>query len=301
MSTVPPKDWDPPEHLSLSERDFLVDRAETINGIIAASYLQVGQVLLQVKRKFKRDPNLDGWFRKWVENTLPFPYNKAMALSRIAEELEDEPRIIEACKSCAWKTVYELITIKGDARDHLLEAIIDGEQVTQKDITSVKAIPEVEVERLRDNVEALEMTLLNVEMRAATASSVAERSTQTQISKRTKERLAKALSKLQEKEAEVESLGKERTTQDLVLQTLQKQLKQKDVVIENMSLDPEQKRKRALAQTVVDATKGLDLLLSSIDRYGTDKPDLGLEAISTIERKMEEVKQKLLEHYADTT
>ena len=67
MPKVPPKDWDPPEHLSLSEREFLVDRAETINGIIAASYLQVGQVLLQVKRKFKRDPDLNGWFKRWIE------------------------------------------------------------------------------------------------------------------------------------------------------------------------------------------------------------------------------------------
>ena len=116
-----------------------------------------------------------------------------------------------------------------------------------------------------------------------------------------KERLSKALSKLQEKEAEVESLGKERSTQELILQTLQKQLKQKEVVIENMSLDPDAKRKRALAQTVVDATKGLDLLLASIDRYGTDKPELGAEAIATIERKMEEVKSKLLEQHGTTT
>ena len=297
MSKVPPKDWIPPEHLSLSERDFLVDRAETINGIIAASYLQVGQVLLQVKRKFKRDPDLDGWFKKWVEDTLPFPYNKCCHLARIAEECEDDPRVIEAAKTCAYKALYEIITVSGDAKGHLLDAVLDGEKVTSSEITAVKALPEVELSKLRDNVEALEMTLLNYEMKIATEPNARVRNGHQQNTKRTKERLSKALSKLQAKEAEIESLGKERSTQDLVLQTLRKQLKQKEVVIENMSLDPEQKRKRALAQTVVDATKGLDLLLSSIDRYGTDKPELGVEAISTIERKMDEVKQKLLEHY----
>ena len=301
MTKVPPKDWIPPEHLSLSERDFLVDRAETINGIIAASYLQVGQVLLQVKRKFKRDPDLDGWWTRWVIECTPLSIDKATQLTRVAKECEDDPRFIEAAKSCAWRTMYELITVSGEAKDLLLDAIVDGKKVTRSDISTVKALPEVQLSKLRDNVESLEMTLLDLEMRSATAADSKERSNVNSGLKDTKSRLTKALSKLRQKEAEIESLGKERSTQELVLQTLQKQLKQKEVVIENMSLDPEQKRKRALAQTVVDATKGLDLLLSSIDRYGTDKPELGVEAISTIERKMEEVKLKLLEHYGSTS
>jgi hypothetical protein len=60
MSKVLPSEWEAPDHLSLSEREFLTDRAELVNGIVAASYLQAGQVLLQVKRKFKSDPELNG-------------------------------------------------------------------------------------------------------------------------------------------------------------------------------------------------------------------------------------------------
>lgn len=298
MTNVPPKEWDPPEHLTLSEREFLVDRAETINGIVAASYLQVGQVLLQVKRKFKRDPDLDGWFKQWIDNTLPILYDKALQLSRIAEQVEDDPRIIEATKLCNFRLLYLLLNTPGDAKEHLLQAVLDGVKVTQSDISAIKALPEVELEKLRSDIESMEMTLLKHEMSAAGTTDSKVRASSINNAKRTKERLSKALAKLNQKEEEVNALGKERSTQELVLQTLRKQLNQKEVIIENMNLDPEHKRKRALARTVVDATNGLDLLLSSLDRYGTDKPDLGVEAITTIERKMEEVKTKLLEHYA---
>ncbi|MDA7436663.1 Atg14 domain-containing protein [Synechococcus sp. AH-601-B19] len=299
MSNVPPKDWDPPEHLSLSEREFLVDRAETINGIIAASYLQVGQVLLQVKRKFKRDPDLNGWFSKWVDETMPFSINKANKFLCIAEGCEDDARVLEAVKNSAYTTIYEILTLESKAKEHVLELLLSGEKFSQKDVIAVKKLPQVELERLKEQVESMEMTLLECELSYSTATDPVKRGAANYQIKQSKQRLSKTLAKLNQKEEEVNALGKERSTQDLVLQTLRKQLKQKEVVIENMSLDPEQKRKRALAQTVVDATKGLDLLLSSIDRYGTDKPELGLEAINTIERKMDEVKSKLLEHYAD--
>jgi len=298
MSNVPPKDWDPPEHLSLSEREFLVDRAETINGIIAASYLQVGQVLLQIKRKFKRDPDLNGWFGKWVDECTPINTQSGLKLAQIAELAEEDPQLLEAAKTTASGALYKITCLPGEAREKLLAEINQGAKVSASDVMSLKDQPEIQLAAARETVEELEMKLLDLDLELQTASSDSYQRLQSNKSK-TKQRLNRVLAKLKVKEDEVESLGKERSTQDLVLQTLRKQLKQKEVVIENMSLDPEQKRKRALAQTVVDATKGLDLLLSSIDRYGTDKPELGLEAINTIERKMDEVKSKLLEHYAD--
>ena len=292
MSKILPSEWEAPEHISLSEREFLVDRAETINGIIAASYLQVGQVLLQVKKKFKSDPELNGWFRRWCEETLPFNYQKANELARIAEECATDPRVAEATSKMAWKTLYEVLSTSSDsAKESMMQAILSGEKLTQTDVSAIKNTPEVQLETAQALVEQLEATLLGYELRGSDK----------QMQKRQREKIAKAMQQLQEKQAAVDSLEKTRSTQELVLLQLRKQLNQKQVFIENLTVDPNQNRQRALARTVVDATRALDMLLASFDRYSTDKTELGAQAIETIERKMEEVKSKLLEHYGATT
>jgi len=299
MNKVAPNAWEPPEHLSLTERDFLVDRAETINGIIAKSYLEVGQVLLQVKRKFKRDPDLDGWFCRWIEETLPIGRVKCQTLAIIAEKVEEDRSLKDLTENVGYTALYQALLLPGSAREDMLEMLKAGETITQRDIREVGKQPEFILEAAQETVDELQMRLLDIEIELTTSSSEREKYDLKNRRSDTKQRLKRSLGKLREAEQQVDELEKIRSTQEVILNTLQKQLKQKDVLIENMSLDPEQKRKRALAQTVVDATKGLDLLLSSIDRYGTDKPELGIEAISTIERKMDEVKSKLLEHYAD--
>ena len=301
MSKVLPSEWESPEHLSLSEREFLVDRAETINGIIAASYLQVGQVLLQVKKKFKSDPELDGWFTRWVDETLPFSRTKATTLTRIAEEVEDDPELIKLVDTKSYALVYKMLCLPGRFKDEVKYHLLNGGDIKEVDIRSLASAPEVELAAAQEMKERLEDSILQYELRILAASNKYNENKLKDTQAGAKRRLAKALTQLQEKQAAVDSLEKIRSTQDLVLLQLNKQLKKSQVVIENMSLDPDQHRQRDLARTVVDATRSLDMLLSSIDRYSTDKPELGLQAIETIERKMEEVKRKLLDHYARTT
>jgi tRNA nucleotidyltransferase/poly(A) polymerase len=289
MSKVLPSEWEAPEHISLSEREFLVDRAETINGIIAASYLQVGQVLLQVKKKFKSDPELNGWFKRWCEETLPFTYQKAGELAKIAEECHARPEVAEAASKMAYKTLYGLLSTRSEsAKESMLQAVLSGEKLTQTDISEIKNQPEIQLETAQALVEQIEATLLGYQLKQSDP----------QMISRQKVKLAKAMQQLQEKQAAVDSLEKTRSTQELVLLQLRKQLNQKQVFIENLTLDPNQNRQRDLAKTVVDATRALDMLLASFDRYSTDKTELGAQAIETIERKMEEVKHKLHEHYA---
>jgi hypothetical protein len=300
MTKVAPQDWEPPDHLSLTERDFLVDRAETICGIVAKSYLEVGQVLLQVKDKFRRDPEQAGWFKSWVNETLPFSYEKANNLSLIAEAVRKDPELLDVVQTCPRDKFYKIITTQGTARELLLQAVRDGESFSSTEVAAVKQIPAVQLERLRADLESIESTVFDWEMKALTADNTYDRSNANQQARKSRERLRKANQLLADKEDEIAQLNDQRTLQEQVLQTLRKQVKQKEVVIENMSLDPEAKRKRELARTVVDATKGLDLLLETLDKYGTDREDLGPEAISTIERKMELVKQKLLTRNAIT-
>ena len=290
MSMISPSEWDAPDHISLSEREFLVDRAETINGIIAASYLQAGQVLLQVKRKFQRDPELNGWFTKWMDDTLPFSSVHGYNLMRVAEQVEDDPEMAKACTFTNQTVMVKISSFPSKIKAEILSQISGDLRPTVAQLNDLGKEPEVQLIRTEELVEEIETTLLRYELTGNTSA----------VGKQ-KKRLAKAMKQLQEQQAVIDQLQSKRTMQDVVMQRLQKQLNQRQVEIENMCLDPQQNRKRELARTVVDATRGLDLLLSTIDRYGTDKPELGLEAIETIERKLQEVKQKLRIQDADRT
>ena len=289
MSKILPSEWEAPEHISLSEREFLVDRAETINGIIAASYLQVGQVLLQVKKKFKSDPELNGWFRRWCNETLPFKYETAAKYMSLATAAQENPIIAELSQKQPWSKLYAASTLPAEFRAQMLSLLQSGEDLTVRDMNAIATTPEAELAKAKECVEALEATLLRYEL------------TGSKNQNAQRKRIAKAMQQLQEKQAAVDSLEKTRSTQELVLLQLRKQLNQKQVFIENLTVDPNQNRQRDLARTVVDATRALDMLLASFDRYSTDKTELGAQAIETIERKMDEVKSKLLEHYGSTT
>jgi hypothetical protein len=301
MSKVNPSEWEPPEHLSLSEREFLVDRAETVHGIIAASYLQVGQVLLQVKRKFKSDPDLNGWFTRWIDETLPFSSSKAGQLISIAEAVESNKELVEVTKTHGYRVLYDLLCLPENTQLQILQLIQEGERVGQTDLRQIKESPEVALEAAQETVERMEANLLRLELELDGLTGVANRKPIQDQASNQKRRLKKALQQLQEKQAEVDALGKERTSQEVILGVLRKQLKHQELIIENINLDPQQARKREVARTVVDATKGLEILLGVLDRYDTDMPDIGLEALTTIERKMEEVKQKLLRRHGQAT
>ena len=297
MSNVHPRDWDPPEHLSQSERDFLVDRAETINGVIAKSYLQVGQVLLQVKRKFKADPEYQGWFCRWLTECTPVARSTGQTLAIIAEKVEQDATLAKLTDTVGYAQLYQAFLLPNSVGKEILDLMKSGESFTQSQIRDVSKAPEVKLQAAQDAAEDIQMKLIEIELELTTATT-GERIDLNGKKSALNKRLKKALTSLQETKQEVSSLEKTRSTLEIALQVKDKQIKAQSLVIENLTIDPEQKRKRALAQTVVDATKGLDLLLSSLDRYDTDKPELGLEAIVTIERKMEEVKQKLLDHHA---
>lgn len=297
MPHVTPKDWSPPDYLNLTERKFLVDRAETINGVIARSYLQVGQILLQVKRRFKRDPELDGWFDRWIEECLPFSRTKARTLALIAEAAEEDSELLSLTDSQSADKLYRLLCLPGKTRSELLTLLQNGEEVSNAKIQEFGKQPEVILEAAQEKAEEIQMKLLELELSIPSLSGAREYNAKAQR-RGEQGRLKKALTQLQEAKDKVDDLEATRNTNEILVDLMRKKVKSQELYIENLTLDPIHKRKRALAQTVVDATKGLDLLLSSLDRYSTDKSDIGPEAIETIEKKMEQVKQRLSEYYA---
>jgi hypothetical protein len=300
MSQKSPKDWIPPDYLNLTERSYLVDRAETINGIVAHGYIKCGQVLLQVKRHFKSDPDLDGWFYRWINECLPFSRSKAISLVRIAEQAESDPLLLSLVDSQSYDKLYRIICLPDESRKDLLGLLSNGDEFNASDVESFRKEPEIVLEKAQEYAEEIQMKLLELEL-SIPGLTGAKREDALDRKNGGKARLKKALLQLQTAREKVSELEKVRTSNEILTDIMKKKVQAQSLVIENLTLDPEQKRKRALAQTVVDATKGLDLLLSSLDRYDTDKPELGIEAVKTIELKMDEVKRKLMEHYASNT
>lgn len=300
MTKQLPSDWVPPDHLNFTERRFLVERAETINGIVVSGYIKCGQVLLQVQRNFKSDPSVENWFSRWVDECLPFSRTKAFQLIKVAQEAETSPELIQLSESNSYAKLYQVVTFPENSRKEIIELLSYGDDFRHEDLSELAKSPEVILEKAQEQAEEIQMKLLQLELSIPTLTG--NRLAKAEQSKdATKSRLKKALIQLQQSKDKVAELEKSRTTGEILANILKKKVQAQHLVIENLKLDPEEKRKRALAQTVVDATKGLDLLLSSLDRFDTDRPELGHEAVETIERKMEEVKRKLLEHHARTT
>lgn len=296
MSKIDPINWDPPAHIGISDRKFLVDRAETINGVMAGAYLTCGQILLQVKRKFQSDPQFErNWFKKWIEDTLPFSHATALYLAGIAEKAESDPQIVKLSLQVAQASMRLILELPFKYRTEVFNSIEQGSSVTQSQIRELKQTTEVQCEAAQEAVTKIQSQIAQYSLQLATSSDATVRSNANDQLNRyeKKSSLQKAVQKLSDLKREVASKDSKLTAQEVVVAQLQRQLRQRDVQVEQAVVDPQAKRKRAIARTVVDANRSLDLLLSTLDRYATDKDDIGDEAIKSIERKMTLIKSKL--------
>jgi len=292
---IDPKEWDPPEYLPISSRNFLIDRAQTMHHVQQAAYLTMGQILLQVREKFKNDPKLDGWWCRWVEEATPLSATNAANLIKVAAMAKEIPGYIDACKGLSEHAARILAYLPKKTQKELVEYIREsGNSFTGDQLKDLGSSPEVELAAAEEQVQQLQQTIAEAQLKVALSSPGKERSDANQAKKRVATKLELALQRLSEARQKVNSLERERSTQELVMAQLQAQLRQEQLKVEEMSLDPDAKRKRAIAKTVVDATNGLDLLLASLDKYGVDRDDIGPEHIKVIERKMAQVKAKLL-------
>jgi hypothetical protein len=297
MSKVLPKDWEAPDHLPISSRKFLVERAERINTLIkekdeairnieCAYYFKVGQALLAVKRKFKSDPEFNRWFKRWLLETTDIDYQKATRLTVIAERAESNTVIAELTSNIGECVLYQVVSMPEEFRNEMLELIQNDEVKAdlKRGTAKVKQMPEYEYAVLSEKILSLHSTIAKYHTKPPK---------DRRHLPRTEAALNKALIRMAELKAELDGKTENLSTQELILKTLRQQMKQTQVQVEELISDPETKKNRALAQTVNDANKGIDLLLSALDRFTADKPELADHAIQTIERKLEVLKKKL--------
>lgn len=294
MSKLDPENWDPPEYLAISDRKFLTNRAQTIYNIQDAAYLAMGQVLLQVKEKFENDPKVDKWFTRWVEEATPLTRGMAYKLIKIAEGCRDLPEMVELLKTHQKTSAYLIAALPTKIRKGVVDELrATGAQLSIDELKSIGASPEADLADAEEIVLELQTKLAKASL-AYTTSTGQEKRNAASNKTRAKTQLELAIHRLSESRAKVKSLEKVRSTQDLVVEQLQRQILQKNLREEELQQDPLAKHKRAVAKTIVDASNGLDLLLQSLDKYEVNKEELGAEAIKAIERKMALVKVKLM-------
>ena len=296
MSNRDPNLWDPPQYLAVSDRKFLVDRAQTLHHIEQEKNIRMGAVLYQVRQHFSKDSKLDGWWQRWVEEATPLSVHEANDYIAIWNCVREVPDAAETFKQYTRTNSALIARLPPKVRTQMVEVLNNSEQqLTQQQLKDVSSSPEVELEKAEVAVQQLQANLASISLKVTSAKDAASKNNATNSKARTKDRLELALQKLSEARSKVNSLEKTRSTQDLVVAQLQSQLRNQQLKLEEMQLDPVAKRKRAVAKTIVDATNGLDLLLQSLDKYEVDRDDIGPEALSTIERKMAQVKAKLME------
>ena len=294
MAKIDPQQWDPPEYLAISEREFLKDRAQTLHHIQQAAYLSMSQVLVQVQDKFKNDPLVDGWFWRWIEEATPL--NKALAdrLLAIGKAVKEEPAIAELTRQYTHSSAAIVSRLPPKVRKRVVSELLEHNEIlTSVQLRALTTAPEVELEAAEQLVQQLQTTIAKAQIRVATSASSVDRGNAKKSIDAGQRRLQLALEKLSEARAKVAELESNNDSQSKVEALLRAQLKQQQLKLEEATLDPEAKRKRALAKTLVDAANGLDLLLASLDKYSVDRADIGSEAASALERKMLLVQQKL--------
>lgn len=296
MSNDPNNRWDPPEYLAVTERLFLENRASTLHHIQQAAYLSMAQVLDQVRTKFRDDPKVDGWFWRWIEEATPLNKATAERLLAIGKALKEEPDLAELTNKYTKTAAAFIAKLPPKSRSKVVQELIAQDFVlTTKQLSAVNDLPEVELERAEELVQQLQTTIAKAQLRAATAGTSQDRQNAKQQAAASDKRLQIALERLFEARAKVSELERTNSSRDNVEAALRAQIREQQVKLEEMSIDPQAKRKRAVAKTLVDAANGLDLLLSSLDKYQVDREDLGEEATRALERKMSLVQAKLLE------
>ena len=296
MSNRDPTLWDPPQYLAISDRKFLVDRAQTLHHIEDERNIKMGLVLYQVRQHFSKDSKLNGWWQRWIEEATPLSVHEANDCIAIWKCVREVPDAEQTFKEYTRTSSALIARLPPKVRSQLIDVLNNSEQqLTQQQLNAVASSPEVELEKAEVAVQELQSNLAAISLKVATAKDSTTKSNATNSKARTKDRLELALQKLSEARSKVNSLEKTRSTQELVVAQLQAQLRNQQLKLEEMQMDPVAKRKRAVAKTIVNASNGLDLLLETLDKYQVDKDEIGPEALSTIERKMAQVKAKLME------
>ena len=287
-----PNEFKAPSHISAGDIHFLQDNADLINGLIEGTYLTVGQILLRVQKHFKRDPDLNGWFYKWVEQSTHLGSQTARDLITIAEEAKTDPDFANLTKSIARSTMSEVAKLPATYRQQVQKVLNEGHQVSRTSLQEFKNHPYVREEKLQELVEDFQNKLVELQVKEITADESEENAIKSAIY-RADERLRSTLSELQEARQESEVLRKQQVTSEMLVSVLRKEIRSRDLQLKEITKDPDSERTRAIAKVQVELNQALDGMLSNIDKYDVSREDISEIAVKKLQDKLDLVYAKL--------
>ena len=287
-----PVEWAAPTHISTGDRDFLEDHASLMWNVVSGTYLTLGQILSKVKKHFKRDPDLQGWFRRWCDECTPVSHVLAWQLITIAEAANDDPEYTSLTRTTAKAIMLEVAKLPEKYKDRVVEVLTQGHTVGRDSLREFSKHPYVEQERLNELVYGLEEKLTDLKVQLFTADGTKKPSLDMNVSRTTK-LLNQALSDLNDATLKSKDLESKKVTAEMLVATLRKEIKTRDIQLNEILKDPKKESARALGKMQVELTQALDGMLSTLDRYDITRDDLSEAAARKIQDKLDLVYAKL--------
>lgn len=287
-----PSEFKAPSHISAGDIHFLEENAKLINGLIEGTYLTIGQVLLRVQKHFRRDPDLKGWFYRWVEETTHLGSQTARELITIAEEATDDPDFAALTKSIARTTMTEVAKLPSTYKQKVKQVLAEGHHVSKSSMREFVNHPFVKEEKLQELVEEFQTKLVDLQIQSMTAEEADQNSIK-QALYRADERLRATLEELQEARSEANDLRKKEVTSEMLVSVLRKEIRSRELQLKEITKDPDSQRTRAIAKVQVELNQALDGMLSNIDKYDVSREDISEIAVKKLQDKLDLVYAKL--------
>lgn len=293
MTKSPKARWDPPAHLTVSERQFLEQTADNILAIQEKAALSIGLQLLAIKRRFNRDPSLGKWFTRWIKDKTCLTLNQATVWLKIAEESERDDRVkelVEECKSEA--TIYRTLLLPKDYKDAILESLLKGIQITQDEVKQLSDSPFVKVDKLEDIVYQLHAEIAEITQAQLEAATPEERRSYSSTKRGAEGRLDRALADLSVARKEVKDARQEGLSREAEIAFLKREVRHKRLRIEQLTQDPDAEERRMMSKAVVDMAQSTKALMEAFALFEAVKDKMPVDQKREIYR--------LIDHTYDT-
>lgn len=281
--------WDPPPFLSIGEQKYLHQKAEILKSIQLKSYLDLGNVLLDVQTKFRHDERTAEWFNTWLRQETFLTATQATKFIKVAKLARENHGLARLTKVYTAAVVEEVSRFPSKVRTELIKVLQERDDASLSEIRELRQQPVVQIEGLTEKADLLQ----NQAMEAAATSGIDSPT------------YRKLLDNYHRATDQLEALKQETATGDqkwgaLVL-SLRREARKARSDVENLSQDPDFYKQRIQGKLQVDIHKSMDGLTSALELLNNYKEDVDPKVLKRIMKDLEVLNEKITSTTAKTT
>lgn len=273
MSPSPADRWDPPAHLSISEREYLENAAQNILLIQEGAALSIGKQLLEIKRRFQRDPQLGKWFTRWVKEKTCLTLNQATVWLRLAEESESNDSVRKLLEDGASEDVlYRTALLPKEYKEAILESLLKGIEISRQEVEDLKESPFVKLDKMEEIVYQLHAELADVTRRQV--NQTGDKRSLSAKKRGIEGRLEKALAELAVAKAEAKQAKADGDSKAETISFLRREVRNERLRNEQLTADPDSENERMCAKALVDMTQSTEALMKAFALFEAIKDNM---------------------------